>query len=124
MLRQLRLLAEHKVDNANAGVHGVLTRTSQLLRSRMLPKLPAAAAHGEIRLRRRERVDDGSAELAEAAARSEVLLIPSAAGHFRFRPSKEALKQQQLLARVFDWKDERLLEDAAAVAAAEDKALA
>ena len=31
MLRQLRLLAEHEVDDANAGVHGVLTRTSQLL---------------------------------------------------------------------------------------------
>ena len=31
VLRQLRLLAEHEVDDANAGVHGVLTRTSQLL---------------------------------------------------------------------------------------------
>jgi hypothetical protein len=31
VLRQLRLLAEHEVDDANAGVHGVLMRTSQLL---------------------------------------------------------------------------------------------
>jgi hypothetical protein len=63
---------------------------------------------------RPKRTDDGSAELAAAAARGEVLLKPSTAGHFR--PSEEALKQQQLLARVFDWKDERLLSEQQAAA--------
>ena len=109
----------HRVDDGSAELReAAACGEVRLLRPRRTDdgsaELREAAACGEVRLRRPQRTDDGSAELAEAAARGEVLLIPSKAGHFQ--PSKEALKQQRLLARVFDWKDERLLSEQQAAA--------
>jgi len=116
---EVRLLRPQRTDDGSAELREAAARSEVRLRRPQRTddgsaEQKDAAARGEVRLLRPRRTDDGSAELAEAAARGEVLLIPSKAGHFQ--PSKEALKQQRLLARVFDWKDERLLSEQQAAA--------